>query len=328
MQSSSHSSLNNYEFIKKLGQGTFGKVKLFHKSHQNFAIKCYNRGFLRRKKLYYRLSGGSLSQNTALDAVYREMNLMKKLTHQNVLKLYEIIEDENIDKAYMVMDYCEKGPIMEWNSKSHKFFFPWTSEITEYQLRKIFRDIVCGLEYLHSLKIIHRDLKPQNILLCDNWVVKIGDFGQAQEFGDDDMQTSTVGTYFFFPPESCNPENSSFSGRAADVWALGITLYALVYRCLPFWAQSLAGIFEVIQQQVIQFPQSHLVDEDLRDIMVRILDKNPQTRIKMHELIQHPWLLKDCNPLGTPGVTVFHKENNPSNALNFIRIIVRAVRII
>lgn len=328
MQKSIHSSLNDYEFIKKLGQGTFGKVKLYTKSNQNFAIKCYNRGFLRRKKLYSRLSGGSLTQNTALDAVYREMGLMKKFTHINVLKLYEIIEEETIDKVYMVMDYCQRGPIMEWNSKTRRFFFPWTSEITEYQLRKIFRDIVCGLEYLHSLKIIHRDLKPQNILLCEDWLVKIGDFGQAQEFGDDDMQTSTVGTYFFFPPESCNPDNPRFSGKAADIWALGITLYALVYQCLPFWAESLAGIFEVIQHQVIKFPQSHLVDDDLRDIMVRLLDKNPQTRIKMHELIQHPWLWKDCNPLGISRISACHKENSPRNPLNPIRIIAHAVRII
>ena len=322
-------TVNQYSIIKKLGQGSFGKVKLCKFGDQHFAVKVYNKAFLRRKRdlsAPFQLVPG---QNSALQAVLREIALMKKFHHQNVLNLFEVIDDEDAEKIYMVMDYCEKGPIMEWEINSRRFYFPWNEgHITEEQLRKIFRDIVCGLEYLHFHNIIHRDIKPQNILLNSDWVIKIGDFGQAQMFAESDMQRSTIGTYFFFPPESCCAEAHEFSGKAADIWALGITLYALIYHKLPFWADSLSEIFEVIQNFVLEFPTDIEVPEDLKHLLVRLLDKNPNTRIKMFELLQDPWLNKNCNPLSPPvhsKLTV--SEEEISQALKPLRALVYAVRI-
>lgn len=155
-------------------------------------------------------------------------------------------------------------------------------------MRKLFRDVVCGLEYLHFHNIVHRDIKPQNILLTDELIAKIADFGQAQIFEESDRQIKTIGTYQFFPPECCTAESVGFSGKAADIWALGLTLFALVYKQLPFASQSLAGIFEAIESFVLTFDPNVHISSGLQLLLSRLLDKDPSSRIKMFELLQDP----------------------------------------
>lgn len=184
---------------------------------------------------------------------------MKKLRHKNVVRLHEVIDDDETDKLYMsklysVIDYCANGPILDWDPELQRFVSPWNSdsEISEELIRTIFRDSISGLEYcnvyiVHSFNIVHRDIKPQNILLDSSEIAKIGDFGQAQIFEESDILNATMGTYHFFPPECCIPESTGFSGKAADIWAIGLTLYALIYKRLPFSADTMAGLFDIIQ---------------------------------------------------------------------------------
>lgn len=84
---------------------------------------------------------------------------------------------------------------------------------------------------MHKKRVIHRDIKPQNIMMDENGIAKIGDFGSAERFkGNDDSLHTTIGTYQFFSPECCDPEVKTFSGCANDVWALGVTLYAMIFN--------------------------------------------------------------------------------------------------
>lgn len=80
---------------------------------------------------------------------------------------------------YIIMDFCDKGPILDWDPEQEVFVSPWNDNqpVSTRQLRKIFRDIICGLEYLHCFNIVHRDIKPQNILISSDGAVKIADFG-------------------------------------------------------------------------------------------------------------------------------------------------------
>ncbi|CAG9332265.1 CAMKK1_2 [Blepharisma stoltei] len=292
--------VNQYSIIKNLGEGAFGKVKLCKKGAELYAVKIYNKALLRKKRDYYRNEDGGMTVTNALQDVAKEIALMKKLNHVNVVSLYEVIDDEDRDKLYMIMDFCGKGAIMEWDADNETFYFPWNSSgvIREQQIRKFFRDMVCGLEYLHYHNIIHRDIKPQNILLTDEWNVKIGDFGQAHIFGESDVESRTLGTYQFFPPECCSPETEGFSGKSADIWALGLTLYAMIYKNLPYSAgDSLLSIFDAIQNFELTFDQTVEISPQLQNLLVRLLDKNPETRIKMYELLQDPWINMDCHPL-------------------------------
>ena len=290
-------SINSYLLQQLLGKGSYGKVKLCtdQATSSQFAIKIYSKPLLSRKKDYIKSSSGRFEASTALQAVMRELEIMKRLSHPNIIQISEIIDDPENEKLYMVMDYCSKGPIMDWRPTSREFFFPWTNQdISQSQLRTFIRQMTEGLIYLHSCNVIHRDIKPQNILLTADSNIKIADLGQAQDVSDGDMISSTVGTYYFFAPECCSSDSEKFSGKSADVWALGITIYALVYKRLPFWADSLLGIFEVIRKTDISFVSTALAEPPLLSLLSSILDKNPASRISLQGILSHEWMRVPC----------------------------------
>lgn len=289
--------VNQYTILRKIGEGSYGKVKLCTHGGHYFAVKVINKALLRKKREIHRNNEGKVIIRNALDDIVHEIAIMKKLKHQNIVKLREVIDDEESDKLYMIMVYCQKGSLLEWDDDSQSFYSPWNNntDIPENLIRKIFRDTVCGLEYLHYHNIIHRDLKPQNIMLTDRWQVKIADFGQSTIFEGNDRQSKTIGTFHFFPPECCGSGPRGFSGKAADIWALGIILYGLVYKKLPFQADSVADIFENILSFRLEFNPS--LDDELENLLRRLLDKNPETRIKLFEVLQDPWLNRNSFPL-------------------------------
>lgn len=106
-------TVNQYSMIKRLGEGAFGKVKLCKLQNELNAVKIYNKGLLRRKREFHREDNGQITVTTALNDVAREIAMMKKFHHQNIVKLHEVIDDDQNDKIYMIMDYCGKGAIMD-----------------------------------------------------------------------------------------------------------------------------------------------------------------------------------------------------------------------
>ena len=117
------------------------------------------------------------------------------------------------------------------------------------------RDLVEGLDHLHQSQICHRDIKPMNILLDQNNVCKLADFGASDFFRNpgSDTFSDSVGTYQFFSPEMCDETIDLYSGCAADVWALGVTLYALTYNTLPFDNENETELFRIIRQEELRF---------------------------------------------------------------------------
>jgi [calcium/calmodulin-dependent protein kinase] kinase len=285
--------INSYVIKQLLGKGSYGKVKLCTdlSSNIDYAIKIFSKPLLSRKKDYIKSSEGRLVASTALQAVLRELEIMKRLNHKNVIRTIEIIDDPESEKLYMIMEYCSLGSIMDWRPATREFYSPWLKgNLEKHILRKFIQELVEGLMYLHSINIVHRDIKPQNILLSQNFEIKLADFGQAQDISTGDQLTSTVGTYYFFAPECCSSDSEAFSGKRVDIWALGITIYALVYKTLPFWADSLLGIFEVIRSSEIIFEESIIADRSLIDLLRRLLEKNPNSRITLPEILVHPWM--------------------------------------
>lgn len=173
-------------------------------------MKIFNRLLLKNRKEYVKKkSGKGMRIKTMFDAVEREIELLKTLSDPHIVKLHSILDDSEKDKLYLILDYCDCGEIMKWDSDD-RIFTPQgvkTEYFSEDDIKKYFKQIVLALEYLFSQNIVHRDIKPQNILLSSNGDVKIGDFGVAAKVeADDDTLTSTEGTYHFMPPECWNYE--------------------------------------------------------------------------------------------------------------------------
>nr|XP_013814343.1 PREDICTED: calcium/calmodulin-dependent protein kinase kinase 1 [Apteryx mantelli mantelli] len=161
-------------------------------------------------------------------------------------------------------------------------------------LRRLFAmRLLRAAQMVHYQKIIHRDIKPSNLLLGDDGHVKIADFGVSNQFeGNDAQLSSTAGTPAFMAPEAISDTGKSFSGKALDVWAMGITLYCFVYGKCPFIDEYILGLHNRIKNKPVEFPEEPQRSEELKELILRMLDKNPETRITVPEVKLHPWLTR------------------------------------
>lgn len=179
---------------------------------------------------------------------------------------------------------------MKWDSEDRRFT-PCNGKdhFSEDEIRSILYDVIEGLQYLHNQGVMHRDIKPGNLLMTHEGRVKIGDFGVAckVESKENDTLTNTEGTYHFMPPECWNYETREFSGVKADNWALGVTLYAMTYNKMPFWADNELELGNVIMKDEIDFSHDREVSLELKQLIKKLLNKNPNERADLGELLQN-----------------------------------------
>ncbi|XP_055853320.1 calcium/calmodulin-dependent protein kinase kinase 1 isoform X2 [Episyrphus balteatus] len=284
-QSGSFLQLNQYKLMDQIGQGSYGLVKLAYSEEDSthYAMKILSkRRLLRKAGLMSR--GPKRTTTSPLDRVYREIAVLKKLDHPNVVKLVEVLDDPLEDSLYLVFELVKQGEVLE---------IPTEKPLTEERAWSVFRDVVQGLEYLHYQRIIHADIKPGNLLLTECGHVKIADLGVCNEFFGEDATMnngSTAGTPAFRAPETLFPGQHLYSGKAADIWALGATLYALVYGNVPFVASSVPFLYEKIKNEVLVIPDMPKVSCELIDLIEKMLTKDPGKRITLPQIKEHPWV--------------------------------------
>ncbi|XP_052799906.1 calcium/calmodulin-dependent protein kinase kinase 1-like isoform X2 [Mya arenaria] len=315
--SDGYMQLNQYKLKDEIGKGSYGIVKLAYNESDDvhYAMKILSKKRLRKKAGFFgrpppTREGKSPARPPThpLERVHREIAILKKLDHPNVVRLVEVLDDPEEDNLYMAFELVEKGEVME---------VPTSKTLSEERAWNYFRDIVLGIEYLHYQKIIHRDIKPSNLLLGDNDHIKIADFGVSNEFtGTDVFLTSTAGTPAFMAPEALKEEKENFSGRALDIWAMGITLYCFLYGRCPFEDDMPLSLHKKILSNPVVFPELPASSDSLKDLILKMLDKNPDSRINLPNIKDHPWVTKDGEfPLPTENencilVTVTDEEIN------------------
>ncbi|KAM4627727.1 calcium/calmodulin-dependent protein kinase kinase 1b [Polymixia lowei] len=311
--------LNQYKLKCEIGKGSYGVVKLAYNedAEQYYAMKVVSRKKLMRQCRFLRClppDGLSRKPTGPLEKVYQEIAILKKLDHNNIVKLVEVLDDPDEDGLHMVFELLTKGPVME---------VPTDNPFTEDQACFYFRDIVLGIEYLHYQKIIHRDIKPSNLLLGDDGHVKIADFGVSNVFeGSDAHLSSTEGTPAFMAPEMMAECEQSFTGKALDVWAMGITLYCFVFGKCPFYDEYIVALHNKIKYEAVEFPETPAVSEDVKELIQLMLDKNPETRITIPEVKVHRWVTQggsDPLPLEEDHCTVVEvTEEEVQNSIKLI----------
>nr|XP_029715611.1 calcium/calmodulin-dependent protein kinase kinase 1-like [Aedes albopictus] len=285
-QSGSFLQLNQYKLLDQIGQGSYGLVKLAYSEEDSthYAMKILSKRKLLRKAGLMRR--GPKRGTSPLDRVYREIAVLKKLDHPNVVKLVEVLDDPLEDSLYLVFELVQHGEILS---------IPTDCPLSEERAWNVFRDVILGVEYLHYQRIIHGDLKPANLLMSDSGSVKVADLGVCNEFlGEDAAMNngSTAGTPAFRAPETLLPGQHVYNGKAADIWALGATLYSLVHGNVPFIATSVPGVYEKIKGDPLQFPPTSPISPELRDLIETMLDKDPQLRITLPQIKEHCWVTK------------------------------------
>ncbi|KAG8629410.1 hypothetical protein KVT40_003275 [Elsinoe batatas] len=308
--------INQYNIKQEIGRGSFGSVHLAADQYGNeFAVKEFSKSRLRkraqsnllrrpsRKKgsgvftasggfnspLHRHSSGDQLDSetNAAFDLIKGEIAVMKKLNHPNLVGLIEVLDDPEEDSLYMVLEMCKKGVVMKVGLD--EVADPYDDNTCRYW----FRDMLLGLEYLHAQGIIHRDLKPDNCLITNDDVLKIVDFGVSEMFDkESEMHTSKhAGSPAFMPPELCVAKHGNVSGRAVDIWSMGLTLYCLRYGRIPFEKQGMLELFEAIRTEEPSFHEEK--DENFLNLITRMLEKDPSKRITMPDIREHPWVTRN-----------------------------------
>ena len=189
-------------------------------------------------------------------------NVPAENKHPNVIKLFEIIDNDELDRLIIVEEFCSKGTLLNWNNKDFTFspnneFSSDNRYLTIHKVKSVLKQVASGLHFLHSRGVMHRDIKPQNVMFDKNGTAKIVDFGVSKVLenpNDSDTVKTTEGTYHFMSPEACDPDVDGFSGKAQDVWALGVTLYAMLFNKVPFFGQNEFQIMQNIREKPVEYP--------------------------------------------------------------------------
>ncbi|KAL0735241.1 hypothetical protein Bca4012_011451 [Brassica carinata] len=270
--------INEYVRVCKIGSGSYGKVVLYRSTvdGQHYAIKAFHKSHLVRLRV--------APSETAMSDVLREVMIMKILEHPNIVNLIEVIDDPETDHFYMVLEYIDGKWVYDGSGPP--------GALGEKTARKYLRDIVAGLMYLHAHNVIHGDIKPDNLLVTSSGTVKIGDFSVSQVFKDDDDQLRrSPGTPVFTAPECCLVSGVTYSGRAADTWAVGVTLYHMILGQYPFLADTLQDTYDKIVNNPLIIPDG--LNPLLRDLIEGLLCKNPSERMTLKNVLEHPWVKEE-----------------------------------
>lgn len=264
--------IGKYLMGECLGEGSYGKVKEVLDSE----TLCRRAVKILKQKRLKRIPNGE--QN-----VQREIEILRRLRHPNVIQLVDVIHNEEKQKMYLVMEYCVGG-LQEMLDTAPDKKFP------EWQAHGYMCQLLDGLEYLHGQGTIHKDIKPSNLLLTTGGVLKISDFGVAERldyFAKDDTCRTSQGSPAFQPPEIANGVES-FSGYKVDVWSSGVTLFNITTGKFPFKGDNIYRLFENIGKGVFTVPRN--VPSPLANLIQGMLQMDPNERFGVQEVKRHPWI--------------------------------------
>jgi len=257
-------NLEDYSVGRQVGQGAYAIVRLgLHKpSNTKVAIKTYDKVKLqdpRRRK-----------------NVYREVQLLQQLQHPHCIRLREAINSSN--HIHIIMEYAAGASLRGFVKRKQM------RRVEEVEARRLFEQVVRGIQYCHGMNIAHRDLKMENILLDESDNIKIIDFGFATRSS---MKTKAFcGTPSYMAPEIV--ERQDHYDLPADIWALGVLLYALLTGSFPFKGLSDKDLYKNISRGTFDLPDN--LPAEARSLIGKMLSMDPEMRPTCREILAHAWV--------------------------------------
>ncbi|XP_016992218.1 PAS domain-containing serine/threonine-protein kinase isoform X2 [Drosophila rhopaloa] len=260
----------HYTSIRQIGRGAYGYVNMAFRNTDRLLVITK---FILKEKLCSQF----MVKNRDCKEVPIEIHLLQTLNHKNIVSVLDVFENDLFYQLVMekhgsgmdLWTFIERRPLMDEKLGSY-----------------IFRQVADAVNYLHEQKILHRDIKDENIIIDHNFNIKLIDFGSATF-----MEEGKFFSTFYGTTEYCSPEvlaGNRYVGPELEIWALGVTLYVLMFFENPF-----IDVEETLKAE-IQIPK--VVSDQLSRLLSSMLNKDPKYRCTMHQLITDPWLTQEVNP--------------------------------
>ncbi|KAI0386412.1 hypothetical protein F5Y04DRAFT_244010 [Hypomontagnella monticulosa] len=263
---------------KTIGAGSMGKVKLARKEDgtEQVACKIIPRGSTEDNH-HSRADKERADQSKEIRTA-REAAIVTLLQHPHICGMRDVVRTNY--HWYMLFEYVNGGQMLDYIISHGK--------LKEKQARKFSRQIASALDYCHRNSIVHRDLKIENILISKTGDIKIIDFGLSNLFAPRGHLKTFCGSLYFAAPELLQAR--AYTGPEVDVWSFGIVLYVLVCGKVPFDDQSMPALHAKIKKGLVDYPS--WLSNECRHLLSRMLVTDPKNRATMHEVMNHPWMIK------------------------------------
>jgi calcium-dependent protein kinase len=257
-----------YKIGKTLGEGAYGKV---------YQVQHRTTGMIRGMKAIKKKSVLKEEQ----EKLFSEVSILKDLDHPNIVKLYELYQDENY--YYLIMEFCTGGELFDRIQAMHSF--------TEKIAAEYMKQILSAVVYCHSKGIVHRDLKPENLLLDSKGLdarLKVIDFGTSKKFTSGTKMTQKFGTAYYIAPEVLNKNYD----EKCDVWSCGVIMYILLCGYPPFGGANDREILQKVKLGRYKFDEEDWgkISEEAKTLIKRMLTFNPADRINAREALNDKWI--------------------------------------
>ncbi|OMJ94229.1 hypothetical protein SteCoe_2717 [Stentor coeruleus] len=256
---------NDYVIENLIAEGPHGTV------HESYHVKTLRKVAIKTISLKHSCSNSLL----------REANILQELDHPNIIKVIDAYTDEK--NLYIVTELCKGGELFKRILKE--------GSISENQAAEYMQQIVSAISYLHKHSIVHRDLRAENLIFkteeLDSYL-KLIDFGVSKHFNQKVKASDRFGSIYYIAPEAVHGSIN----EKCDVWSMGIILHLLLSGTVPFNGINEEEININIKNSKLNLQSKHWnkISSEAKDLLVKMLKKNPSERLTVEEIFRHPWI--------------------------------------